>query len=431
MTRPPWRRRLFPPPALPSCPEPAWVLGRALGPPGAPAPGPVDAAEVLRAADRLGLAARIGSRVPVDVLEREVGSPAASELRAAARSAAIRHLALSALLGDVARVAAAEGVPLVLTKFAALHALGLVSPGSRPATDLDVLVPGDRVEGLHARLVASGLVPCGGDRPVEHAVRSLRAPSGAVVELHRTLPGVGPRRGRSFDAGTLLEQGLVRPVPALPGDVFVPAPEVLAAHVLVHGFASHAGSGNPYPVARALGDLADLLSSEGYGAGAVDEAIAAWCARSLPGADAIAVLRLARLLASRGAEGLRALEDPRFRDERLVLRFALGKALDGPYDARLALGLHAAPGDRPAALRLLREAWWALVLTDERVDAIYGPQASRGGYLARKLLRPLDLGRRALRYAAGRGRPAETGSPERGGVRDVMRRPAGEPAGGS
>ncbi len=430
MTRPPWRRRLFAPPPLPSSAAPWWVLGSAFGPAGSAGFGPFDPEEVLRAAGRLGLAARIGSRVPAEVLEREVGTVAAAELRAATRAAAIRHLTLQALLRDVAREAATEGVPLILTKFAALDALGVVRPGARPATDVDVLVPEDGISRLHSRLLGGGLVPCGGDRAVEHAVRSLRAPSGGVVELHRTLPGVGPPTGRSFDARALLERGLVRSLPGVPGSVFVPVTEVLAAHVLVHGFASHAGSGNPYPVARALADLADVLSG-GFADGTDDEAIAALCGRSLAPADAVAVLRLARLLASGGSGGLREEGRSGLEEERLLLRFLLGKALDDAYDARLALAPRATPGDRPAALRLLGEVWWALALTDERVDAIYGPQASRASYALRKLLRPVDLGRRAIRYATGRGRAASPESGNRDPRRAVIRPPAGAPTGGS
>jgi Uncharacterised nucleotidyltransferase len=52
----------------------------------------------------------------------------------------LRHRRIAAVLQDIAEGAAARGLPLVALKGAALHALGVYSPGERPMADIDLLV---------------------------------------------------------------------------------------------------------------------------------------------------------------------------------------------------------------------------------------------------------------------------------------------------
>ena len=102
------------------------------------------------------LAPRIAARIAIERLQRELGQEGALEL-------AKRQLVAEALgerLVDVAREIAATleslGVPLVLLKFVALRLLGHVAPGTRTASDLDVLVPASSAPAVRRALLASG-----------------------------------------------------------------------------------------------------------------------------------------------------------------------------------------------------------------------------------------------------------------------------------
>jgi hypothetical protein len=52
----------------------------------------------------------------------------------------LRHRRIAAVLQEIADCAAAQGLPLVALKGAALHALGVYSAGERPMADIDLLV---------------------------------------------------------------------------------------------------------------------------------------------------------------------------------------------------------------------------------------------------------------------------------------------------
>ena len=66
----------------------------------------------------------------------------------------LRHRHIAALLQEIDLRAAAEGLAVVALKGAALHALGVYSPGERPMADIDLLVrPADA--GLAAQVLAS------------------------------------------------------------------------------------------------------------------------------------------------------------------------------------------------------------------------------------------------------------------------------------
>lgn len=230
-----------------------WVLARAFGPPAAQVPPPLDAAQAVALALRLGLGSRLVARTPR--LEAELG-PAAARRATFVRlqtSAMSRELVVA--MDRVAQLAERRSIPLAWLKFAALQARGLLIEGSREARDVDVLVPVSRIAELHAALLEAGLRALPGE--AAHHLPPLRLENGAVIELHARLWGVGPNDSASAGASyeDLVACGGLE---LLRGGVDVPQPWLLAAHALVHGLVQHRGTPRDYAPLRALCDVIDL-----------------------------------------------------------------------------------------------------------------------------------------------------------------------------
>ena len=190
---------------------------------------------------------------------------------------------------------------------------------------------------------------------------------------------------RSARYETLAAAGMLRPLPAFPGRCAAPPPEVLAAHVLVHGIGQHGFWPASYPLFKMVADLADLRELGELDA-LTDRALG-WVARDVSPAEAAAVRRLLARLA--------AGEDPRRweGDEETLLRHLLAGRLDPGYERALRLGLfQPQPSDRPRPLQLARTVLGALFLSKAQIDAVYGPPRSALGYLGRWIARPCDLG---------------------------------------
>jgi hypothetical protein len=407
MSRTPGLR--FDPPRRPPDPAVDWSLARAFAPPPAPpaatalappALPPELAAAAVGAARRLDLDVRIAARCDPAALAAELGAGLAAELAAARLRTVAAGLLLDELAHQVAAVAAGLGVPLALLKYGALEWSGAAPTGGRRAGDLDVLVPRDRVRALQRRLVAAGFAEAAlPDR--EHQLPPLAAPRrGAVLELHRLVLGVRPGGsggGRSADFDTLDRAGLLRPVgpeAGLPGDVRLPAPEVLAAHCLVHGLVHHGARPDAYPAMRMLADLVDL-GIAGDGGEALARRAAELTAADVTAVEAAAVAGLCRRLAA----GAGALWTGGDSPEARLLDHLVGGVFDPAYRDALRLGSLAPLSDRGRLRRVLAEAAGSLWLTRGQVDAIYGRPAGRWGYLGRRLARPFDLLGRLLRYA--------------------------------
>lgn len=352
------------------------MLLRAFGPPGAPFPGAVEPGAALKAARLFEMSARIAARQGRERLAAELGADAAGGFhrdRAAATAAGMRLLAAAR---QVAEAAAPRSIPLAFLKFAALELEGRLVAGSRGACDVDVLVPEERAGELWDALRAAGWRGSGMPE-AEHQLPALVAPSGAVVEIHRLLPGVRTEGGRSARLDALERQGLLSLLPDLPGSCSVPAPEVQAAHALVHGLGQHGWWPASYSLLKMVADLIDL------GDGALTPRALAWVERDVPAAEAAAAVRL--------CERFVVGEDPDGPEEPL-LRHILAGRLDPTYESALRLGLfRAQPSDRPPAVRFARTVLAAVWLTDAQIDAIYGRPGSRLGYLGRRLARPFDL----------------------------------------
>jgi hypothetical protein len=389
----------FQPPPLVLSSEIRWMLLRAFGPPGAPFLETVEPAAALALARRFEISARIAARQGRERLAAELGDPAGDPAAAFAhdrRAAAAAGLRLMGEAGRVAAVAAGLGIPLAFLKFAALEAAGVLAAGSRGACDVDLLAPEDRARELWQALVAAGF-RASGLPEAEHQLPALVWPQGGAVEVHRTLPGVrlaGPA-ARSARYETLEAAGMLRPLPAFPGRCAAPPPEVLAAHVLVHGIGQHGFWPASYPLFKMVADLSDLRELGGLGA-LTDRALG-WVARDVSPAEAAAVRGLvARLTAG---------EDPREWEggEETLLRHLLAGRLDAGYERALRLGLfHPQPSDRPRPLQLARTLLGAVFLSKAQIDAVYGPPRSALGYLGRRLARPFDLGWRLGRYGWAR-----------------------------
>jgi hypothetical protein len=372
---------------------------RAFGPAESQPAGPVSGEEALALARRFDLAARIGGRHALGRLGSEVGGRTAAAFVLEHDRARARATLLGELAWDVAAAAQGKRMPVALLKFAALRETGRVADGLRGAGDVDVLAPPEQAGALVAALEARGFASAG--FPAEdHQLPQLRDGRGAV-EVHVHVPGVRlAPDGLPATFGALLGAGLLEPVPSLPGECFVPAPAALVAHAVVHALAQHASAPDGYAALRLVGDLVALGAHEDPRL--VD---AAWpLAQGEVTRDEVdAAVALAARLA-RGDEALFSASSSESPEGVLLRHFVAGR-LDAGYAARLRIAGAAGSSRGCRVAGLAREAWRALVLTDAQIDVIYGRPRSRAGYLARRLLRPLDLLRRAARHgwAAARG----------------------------
>ena len=381
----------FRPPPLAVPVEARWMLLRAFGPVGAPFPGAADPEGVLAMARRFELSARIAARQGRERLAAELGAEAAEGFVRDRRTAAAGGLRLQAAARRVAEVAAMiepVGLPLAFLKFMALETTGVLAAGSRDACDVDVLAPEDRAKELWRALLAAGW-NSSGLPDAEHQLPALEDPEGGVVEVHRLLPGVRLAGGSSATFEALDRQGLLAPLPSdWPGRSVAPAPEVQAAHVLVHGLGQHGYWPTSYSLLRMVADLIDLDALTGRAAG--------WVEKDVPTAEAEAVRKLCACLA--------AGEDPQGMAE-ILLRHMLAGRLDPDYEQSLRLGLfQSQPTDRSRPAQLARAVLGAIVLTDAQIDVLYGRPRTRLGYLGRRLARPFDLLLRLGRYGLHWGR---------------------------
>lgn len=361
------------------------MLLRAFGPAGAPFPGTVDPPGVLAMARRFELSARIAARQGRERLAAELGPEAAEAFVRDRRTAAAVGLRLQAAARRVAEVAAPLELPLAFLKFMALETTGVLAAGSRDACDVDVLAPEDRTGELWRALVAAGWTSSGLP-DAEHQLPALKDPEGGVVEIHRLLPGVRLEGGSSATFAALDRLGLLAPLPPSPidwpGRATVPAPEVQAAHVLVHGLGQHGYWPASYSLLRMVADLIDL--------DALTDRAAGWVEKDVPAAEAEAVRRLCACLT--------AGEDPGGTEE-VLLRHMLAGRLDPDYEKSLRLGLfQSQPTDRSRPAQLVRLVLGAVFLTDAQIDVLYGRPRTRLGYLGRRLARPFDLLARLGRY---------------------------------
>ncbi len=368
--------------------EIAWVLARAFAPAESPSQRPPDARIALNLATRLGLAPRIAARQPADLLERELGGEIAREMREACWLTAGRTMRMLEVARRVALVAHEISLPLVFLKSMALHVLGLVAVGSRPAADVDVLVPAAGAARLARELAAHGFTS-EDLRPGELHLPPLLHRAGVALEIHTLIRGLSLPSVRAWvTADDLLRGGLCEPAPDFPTGVVVPRRDVLIAHALVHGFVEHGGNLDKYPLARMLGDLVDLGFSQKEIAAFLDGPFA-WMEAALRRSEVTATAELCDALVLGGAATLLSSG----RDgAALVLRHALLGSLDREYATSLWAPSVLAPlSFRSRPFAIADRACKTLLLTRAQIDIIYGRQESWRGYLKWRLLRPFGL----------------------------------------
>lgn len=313
----------FSPPALAISPAQRWALVRAFGPAAASGPS-VEPEAAWGEAAALGLAPRIGLRVPEAHLAEELGQEVAARFAAARRTTASIALRYEQLAADLAELAAERGVTLVLLKGLALQLAGFCPPGERPMGDLDCLAPEEEARELFGALVAHGFLP--GPAPAnEQHLPALAAPVWGAVDLHFALRGLWDPRGGWWTAERLLAEGHLHPAAGLPG-AWVPDREVLAAHALVHGIDQHGLAPGRHGLLRLVGDLAALLP----GHEDVQRFLAlagSWFAPSVSPEEAGAALALTRKLARGEVPAGDELAEP----PGTLLRHFLAAARDEAY----------------------------------------------------------------------------------------------------
>lgn len=380
MTRKATRPRFTPKPLdLPE--HVVWVLKRAFGPPDRDVSSS-DPEAALEAADLLGYLPRIGQRTPRARLESELGEERASIVLHATHRVAASAAALNATARFVRDVAAEQGLPALFLKYSALATLGVVRPGSRVAGDVDVLAARHHGAALVSALVARGAraVP---ERRLEHELTALISPLDVHIDAHRYIPGLHLGHSHRFIAADdLLSAGLVD------AQTNTPAPEVLAAHALVHGFVENAPIPQSGAPARALADLVDLAH---FSRGSIDRALSLieplFDEADVADFGALC-LDLERGHVDRGYD----------RECASVLSHVLGTALDAVYAASLRRFLFRAPlSERPGPGPLLERVAHMFVPTAAELSRIYGEPRGKLGQLHLRLFRPIDLARRALR----------------------------------
>jgi len=378
------------PPPVALTTEIRWVLLRAFGPPQAPFPDRVDGPRAAALAGDLGLVERIGARVPSSLLVTELGSDVARQLALSRLQVLARVRGLCDLIPELASAAAAAAIPIVLLKFAALHAGGYLAEGSRAASDIDILLPERDVERAAEILTSRGFFAAEAAMADHHHWPPLHDRQGRVVELHTRLPGLREPGGRRFAGFEALEAaGGLQPAPGLDSGCQLLRPDLMAAHAIAHGLAQHGGA-DVYPVTRALGDVIDVLPGErrrrGIGA-------AEWIAADVPSSELDAVLGLCDALEKGDLDGLDARRET--RTEGALLHHVLASSLDPDYRRSLAVDhLFHSLSDEPRWWRFLKRVQCLALPTKAQLAARLGLPSARLVTLRLRLAHAIALVRR-------------------------------------
>ncbi len=403
MSRAPIR---FDPPPVRIGPEAWWALLRAFGPTEAPFDQALEPGRVVSVARQLEVSARIAARLGRQRLGREVSPQAAEQLVEDRRHNALTTLTRLAAARALAERAAPRGVQLVPLKFLALHHRGVLLPGSRHASDIDLLAAEGDLESLAGMAAELGFR--GRDLPaLDHHLPTLDHPSLGLLEIHRLLPGITAAGRAPATLDDLASAGLLERTAQLPGNCLLPSRELLAAHAVAHGMHQHGANPAAYAPAKMLGDLIDLGAADGEQGAQLVRRAAALLAGDVSGVEAQAAFELAGLL----GRGAAAEEWNSSLASIALLRHWLAALVDPGYRERLAWhdlrqGLRR---KRPIGrLALVRST---LFPSREQLAKIHGLPAASGRLGWLRLARPFQLIGRALRLV--RRRPKPVRGPER------------------
>lgn len=200
-----------------------------------------------------------GALVPAGPRER---------MRRLAAVAAFRQGRLERLLADALDALAAEGIPVLLLKGAALAAGVYGSFAERPMADLDLMVPPGRADAAQRRLLGCGWMPAraaaDARRDALYAAHHHREPlvdaqgSGVVLEVHvQPLP---PGHPFAMDAGAMWTDA--RPVRVGGHAPLAPSPLHQLLHLCLHFAWAHALRSGAWRTLRDVRTLAVRASPD-------------------------------------------------------------------------------------------------------------------------------------------------------------------------
>ena len=221
--------------------------------------GPGDARPALperaaRLIHRFSLVNQVASRLSAAQLAQALTPALQEQVSAVARSRVMRSLAVVEARERVCRAATEAGVDIVLLKQAALEVMGLVTPGQRFASDVNLLVDSAQIEKLSRALEASGCLKRPRRNPKYHPV-VFATPSDISLELHIAIPCLRLNaQGEFLQLLDLKQHNLVQVTANSQANVFVPTRAVLAAHLVTHGLVQHRFTPQHHPAFRVVVD---------------------------------------------------------------------------------------------------------------------------------------------------------------------------------
>lgn len=378
----------FHPPKGPLAPGVRWVLSRAFASTFEDIPDALPS-ECLHEARRLGLLPRILSRHGRELIAAELGDDVARSAAQQLHRQMAAGLAIKQTQQHIAKSALERGFSFGILKFAALYELGFVSPATRAACDLDILVDPEDAKPFAAALISEGYL-CPPRRVATHHPFILKSPTGTTVELHTRLPHVRTHPDRpGAELNTLKIAGLVFPSIACSPNVYVPTRELLAAHLVAHGIAQHGFDPRTYPSWRMVSDLAVM----GY---ADDPALRVgahrWIFHAVSEAELQAIATLIKCLQLDKLEALWESDD----DAALLLRHLVYVVTNERYRAQVELRHIGQAVREDGIMSVLRNySTYALFLPEASLRRIYGD--SPRSLLMLRLVRPADFAYRGIR----------------------------------
>jgi len=358
-------------------------------------PEGLSGSEIFDAARSVYLADRIAARWPDERLAALCGNQAAGEFKAEFWETAAVEFRAETVIEKIATAAVECEMPVLFLKGAALMLGHEILQGSRDFNDVDVLAPHDRAQDLWDRLKAAGFRDCGLPSH-QHHLGVLAFSAGPAVEVHFCIRGVRGSAGTSLSLSEAVEMNLVRPLPDLQGECWIPHRDLLLAHALVHGIAQHGLSPQGYPLLKVLADSVDM----GLPQLVEDGTYRTWfplIERDVSHREVCALAELGRRLGRGQTAAVLWHEEG---DEALLLRhFVLGN-LDEKYTDSLRLRSMASV--LPSGSRwgtLVRTVWRTLFPSRAVIDAYYDTPGGRWRYVVFRLRRPFVLMGRGVRYS--------------------------------
>lgn len=368
-----------------------WVLRRGFCPQVEVMDAP-EGALALRLSRSFEVSGRIAQNLGPEGCRRELGDAAGTALHEDLLTNVAVTAALQEATKRVAQTAQRHGVELILLKFAALNARGLLRPGTRSAGDVDVLVPLEQAEGLWRALQSDAGFARFGARAYDHQLEPLASTVGSVVEVHTKLPGVVGASGRYARFDDVSSQADVVAGGDSVDRVRAPSLDVMAAQALAHGLLQNLGAPQSYSPFRMLGDLIDLRRA--------DHTILTRAGRLLDERLGLGVAEEAETLCELLSSGCWSRNQ---LEELKLFRHCLAARLNPTYAGTLRRrGWFVMLSEEPPLLAWANKVRWLVFPSRAELDSIYGSSQDPWARLEARLRRPIDVVARIL-GPSGRG----------------------------